>query len=214
MPCAVPPLFPTCVHGYTQSVHMSSAKIRGKTSAEAGVQRISPSTICQKSFLSVTAEKLRVNSLLIEKNIGFVKSQTPEWSAGPNLYLRRTQYLHALFVYIFLAFLRGSWFKGQNNTLILDGSQASKCPTQLTVDRGSVDLIVWEWWWRSLNLVCLCAPWSNNGPHCLTVSRWEILSRRRGPSTLPRHPVIRTQTRGRITIRSGGWGRGVETSGY
>lgn len=36
------PLFPTCVHGYTQSVHMSSAKIRGKTSAEAGVQRISP----------------------------------------------------------------------------------------------------------------------------------------------------------------------------
>lgn len=106
------------------SVHMSSAKIRGKTSAEAGVQRISPSTICQKSFLSVTAEKLRVNSLLIEKNIGFVKSQTPEWSAGPNLYLRRTQYLHALFVYIFLAFLRGSWFKGQNNTLILDG----RCP--------------------------------------------------------------------------------------
>lgn len=83
MPCAVPPLFPTCVHGYTQSVHMSSAKFRGKTSAEAGVQRISPPTICQKSFLSVTAEKLRVNSLLIEKNIGFVKSQTPEWSAGP-----------------------------------------------------------------------------------------------------------------------------------
>lgn len=124
MPCAVPPLFPTCVHGYTQSVHMSSAKIRGKTSAEAGVQRISPPRICQKSFLSVTAEKLRVNSLLIEKNIGFVKSQTPEWSAGPNLYLRRTQYLHALFVYIFLAFLRGSWFKGQNNTLILDG----RCP--------------------------------------------------------------------------------------
>lgn len=124
MPCAVPPLFPTCVHGYTQSVHMSSAKIRGKTSAEAGVQRISPPTICQKSFLSVTAEKLRVNSLLIEKNIGFVKSQTPEWSAGPNLYLRRTQYLHALFVYIFLAFLRGSRFKGQNNTLILDG----RCP--------------------------------------------------------------------------------------
>lgn len=58
-------------------------KIRGKTSAEAGVQRISPPRICQKSFLSVTAEKLRVNSLLIEKNIGFVKSQTPEWSAGP-----------------------------------------------------------------------------------------------------------------------------------
>lgn len=83
MPCAVPPLFPTCVHGFTQSVHMSSAKIRGKTSAEAGVQRISPPTICQKSFLSVTAEKLRVNSLLIEKNIGFVKSQTPQWSAGP-----------------------------------------------------------------------------------------------------------------------------------
>lgn len=50
------------------------------------------------------------------------------------LYLRRTQYLHALFVYIFLAFLRGSRFKGQNNL--------SKCPTQLTVDRGSVDLIV------------------------------------------------------------------------
>lgn len=46
-------------------------------------QRISPPRICQKSFLSVTAEKLRVNSLLIEKNIGFVKSQTPEWSAGP-----------------------------------------------------------------------------------------------------------------------------------
>lgn len=75
-------------------------------------------------------------------------------------------------------------------------SRASKCPTQLTVDGGSVDLIVWEWWRRSLNLVCLCAPWSNNGPHCLTVWRWEMLSRRRGPSTLPRHPVIRTQTRG------------------
>lgn len=58
------------------------------------------------------------------------------------LYLRRTQYLHALFVYIFLAFLRGSRFKGQNNTLILDGRCSSKCPTQLTVDRGSVDLIV------------------------------------------------------------------------
>lgn len=124
------------------------------------------------------------------------------------LYLRRTQYLHALFVYIFLAFLRGSRFKGQNNTLIFLRSQASKCPTQLTVDRGSVDLIVWEWWRRSLNLVCLCAPWSNNGPHCLTVSLWEMLSRRRGPSTLPRHPVIRTQTRGRIAIRSGGGGEG------
>lgn len=116
------------------------------------------------------------------------------------LYLRRTQYLHALFVYIFLAFLRGSRFKGQNNL--------SKCPTQLTVDRGSVDLIVWEWWRRTLNLVCLCAPWSNNGPHCLTVWRWEMLSRRRGPSTLPRHPVIRTQTRGRIAIRSGAGGEG------
>lgn len=38
-------------------------KLGGKP-AEAGVQRISPPTICQKSFLSVTAEKLRVNSLL------------------------------------------------------------------------------------------------------------------------------------------------------
>lgn len=121
---------------------MSSAKIRGETSAEAGVQRISPPTICQKSFLSVTAEKLRVNSLLIEKNIGFVKSQMLGHSLpAPNPIPARLVCLHFSRLSPGIAVQRS---EKQINIgwKVSVRSRASKCPTQLTVDGGSVDLIV------------------------------------------------------------------------
>lgn len=63
------------------------------------------------------------------------------------LYLRRTQYLHALFVYIFLALSPGIAVQRSEKQINIGWkvsvrSRASKCPTQLTVDGGSVDLIV------------------------------------------------------------------------